>query len=196
MANKLVVFMVGPQKTGKTAITNYLAEMSESLESTEYRPTQGVRYSKNNIRILEIEKKLVADPKKGQKWREANVVVELWDCSGEINLVDCWRAFSNKIHGAVFVVSADGRHDKELDPWQEAIGLPRPNQYTVFAHKQAQSGARAKVKPSNKVLSKSPVVYTNLDQDPESIKNEFDSFLANIYSVFLENKEREENAIV
>ncbi|KAJ3258744.1 Intraflagellar transport protein 22 [Boothiomyces macroporosus] len=196
MDSKLVVFMAGPQKTGKTAITNYLAEMSESLESNEYRPTQGVRYPTTHSRILEIEKKLIADPKKGQKWREANVTVELWDCSGDLNLVDCWRAFSNKIHGAIFVVSADGKNDKDLDPWQEAIGLAKPNQYTIFAHKQVQSGGKTKVKPTNKVLSKSPIVYTNLDQDPESIKTEFDSFLSNIYSVYLENREREENAIV
>jgi Rab-like protein 5 len=40
---KVVVFLVGPQKTGKTAISNYLADLSESLDSPEYHPTRGVR---------------------------------------------------------------------------------------------------------------------------------------------------------
>ena len=38
---KLTVFIVGPSKTGKTCIANYLAELSDSLNYNEYHPTQG-----------------------------------------------------------------------------------------------------------------------------------------------------------
>jgi intraflagellar transport protein 22 len=40
---KIVIFVVGPQKVGKTVLANHLADLSESLQPTEYKPTQGVR---------------------------------------------------------------------------------------------------------------------------------------------------------
>lgn len=40
--DKLTVFIVGAKETGKTAISNHLAGLSESL-TKEYRPTRGVR---------------------------------------------------------------------------------------------------------------------------------------------------------
>lgn len=38
---KLSVFVIGPSKVGKTVIANYLADLSESLNYTDYHPTQG-----------------------------------------------------------------------------------------------------------------------------------------------------------
>jgi Rab-like protein 5 len=62
----LTIFVIGPSKSGKTAISNYLGDLSESLETSEYQPTQGVR-------ILEFQRKIFADVRKGQKWREATI---------------------------------------------------------------------------------------------------------------------------
>jgi predicted AAA+ superfamily ATPase len=47
MAQRIVVFIVGPQRSGKTTVANYLADLTESLSSTDYHPTQGVRYPDN-----------------------------------------------------------------------------------------------------------------------------------------------------
>ena len=81
--------MAGPVSSGKTALSNYIADLSETFNASDYRPTQGVRYHHNThafeaiqalisyqyviiSRILEFERKLVSDGKK-HKWKEANV---------------------------------------------------------------------------------------------------------------------------
>ena len=74
--SKLVVFVVGPQEAGKTSLSNHVAELTESLNSTEYHPTKGVR-------VLEFERSLQADPKKTQKWKNTQIDVELWDTTGD-----------------------------------------------------------------------------------------------------------------
>ncbi|KAJ3193790.1 hypothetical protein HK101_004101 [Irineochytrium annulatum] len=48
-SGSLKVFVVGPRSTGKTAVANYLAEITDTLVNSEYHPTQGVR-------ILECER--------------------------------------------------------------------------------------------------------------------------------------------
>jgi hypothetical protein len=48
----------------------------------------------------------------------------------------------------------------------------------------------------NKVLSKCPLVVTSLDSDADTIRTEFDNLLSSVYSDYLENKEREERAII
>lgn len=57
-------------QSGKTRISNYLAEATES-SGGEYKPTQGVR-------ILEFESS-GEDLNTGKSFRAE---VELWDCSG------------------------------------------------------------------------------------------------------------------
>ncbi|KAI8909589.1 hypothetical protein EDD86DRAFT_190383 [Gorgonomyces haynaldii] len=158
---KVVVFAVGPQESGKTAISNHVAELSESLSSTEYHPTVGVR-------ILEFERKITADPKKSQKWREAVVeAVELWDCSGNPQYLPLFIPFVQRSH---------------------APGV-------IFAHRIINAPQRNKLKISNKVLQKFGIAYTSLDQDPDAIKSEFDILLAQAFTQLLEQKEQEENAI-
>ncbi|KAI8901128.1 hypothetical protein BC833DRAFT_614196 [Globomyces pollinis-pini] len=154
---KLIVFVVGPIKSGKTMIANHLADLTESLETNEYHPTQGVR-------VLEFDRKIVGDAKKNQKWREVTIEVELWDCSG---------------------------HEQ-----QECFPTIKSNQSLIFMHRTVQTVSKGKFKTSNKILSKSPIIYSSIDLDPESIKIEFDAFLANAYTAFLENNDQEENAIM
>jgi Rab-like protein 5 len=61
MTTTLTIFVLGPSKTGKSSISNLLADLLESLDSTEYQPTQGVR-------ILEFQRKL-----KVQKFKDVTV---------------------------------------------------------------------------------------------------------------------------
>lgn len=105
---KLTVFVVGPPQSGKTAITNHLAELSESL-SNEYIPTQGVR-------ILEFERKLVADTKKNQKWRDALVDVEIWDCSGDDKYKSSWASLAPSVQAVLYIAPPDSKQG-DLDTW-------------------------------------------------------------------------------
>jgi hypothetical protein len=48
----LQVFVVGPLESGKSTISNYIADLSDSLNNREYQATKGVR-------ILEFEKSIL-----------------------------------------------------------------------------------------------------------------------------------------
>ncbi|TPX59953.1 hypothetical protein PhCBS80983_g02102 [Powellomyces hirtus] len=78
MTTKLTTFIVGPPRTGKTCISNHLAELSESLggagAGSAYHPTQGVR-------ILEFDRAIPVNGK------QVEVACEVWDCSGDSRCV-------------------------------------------------------------------------------------------------------------
>ncbi|KAH6587989.1 hypothetical protein BASA61_006138 [Batrachochytrium salamandrivorans] len=184
---KVTIFVVGPLKVGKTAISNHIAEMSESLNGIDYHPTQGVR-------ILEFYRKLVSDGNT-HKWKEVTLEVEIWDCSGNIDYHTCWPAVSTHIHGVLFITSPDLKQDKELDVWAELFPTIKSNQCAVFVHRPINSLSKTKVKMTHKTLARAPLVYTSLDQEPETIRSEFDALLASAYSAMLDSREKEEKLI-
>ena len=67
----LKILLIGPCQAGKSAIASYLCDRKEIQESI-YRPTSGVR-------ILILEK----DPPKHGHSVKDQVIVELWDVSGD-----------------------------------------------------------------------------------------------------------------
>lgn len=79
---------------------------------------------------------------------------------------------------------------------QELVGTLKPNQCTIMAHRIIQNSAKGRFKTSNKSLSKAPIAYTCLDQDPELIKTEFDNLLASCYSSYIEKMDIEENKML
>ncbi|KAI9206187.1 uncharacterized protein BJ171DRAFT_612770 [Polychytrium aggregatum] len=180
---KLTIFVVGPPRSGKTALCNYLAELSESLNSSQYHPTEGVR-------ILEFERKIVLDSKKtNSKSKETIVSVELWDCSGDPKFYPCWPAVANTAHGAVILFSPDSKQEKEVETWYNFFSFMKDSQIAVFAHKMMSPSQKgAKMKLAGK-LSKLNVTSTTLD---EQTKAEFDTVICNAYQAYTENREREE----
>ena len=60
----LKILVIGPEGSGKTAITNFLCGKSNVLE-VPYRPTAGVR-------VVETEREL----------KNKTTIIELWDVSG------------------------------------------------------------------------------------------------------------------
>lgn len=73
-----------------------------------------------------------------------------------------------------YVANADGRQEKELDTFQDLLPTLKPSQSLVFAHRIISSPQKSKFKLGGK-MSKLNVVHTCLDQDPESIRSEFDA---------------------
>ena len=65
-ANTLKIVVIGPEGSGKTAITNFLCGKNNVLE-VPYRPTAGVR-------IVETEKEV----------KNKNFTIEMWDVSGTL----------------------------------------------------------------------------------------------------------------
>ncbi len=77
--NTLKIIVCGPQRVGKTVLSNTISEFS-NVVPTEYKPTSG-------LRILECEKEFTEEQLKNIpsfKGKNTNKVkIQLWDMSGD-----------------------------------------------------------------------------------------------------------------
>lgn len=210
---KAKILVVGPPKTGKTVISNFLSDATENI-GTDYRPTKGVRIVEFERRNLNI------------KGRQVHAEVELWDCGSSGNVESCWPIFGKDVNGLLFIfnkeleigadstsslVSAEAQsHQKHLE-----------NLYNYFVRKEGVRDSQCLIvnqkKPKNddddddgfdrpppkkkEVLIPDqmrgiPYVDADLNTDGDGIKNEFDEFISRIFHVIAENREKEELKIM
>eukprot|EP00794_Sanderia_malayensis_P013823 gene13823-15268_t len=181
------VLVIGPCESGKTVLSNFLADATE-MSSGEYYPTVGVR-------ILEFDVESVATKQN----RSANVDVELWDCSGDNKYENCWPAIQKDVNGIVFVINPGNNGQvKNLDKWHvhfvSQLGL-KDSQCIVFVHHKSgrQDNSRANL---SSAFSRMKVVDTNLEEDPDSVKEEFKHFLGDVLSNLADRRDQEELSIV
>jgi intraflagellar transport protein 22 len=132
--------------TGKTTISNYLSGNIESLSSSRYDPTNGVR-------ILEFEKRFNGVPE--------TINVELWDSSGDQSYEGCWKAIMHEADGIILVYNPDAPgQDQQIGDWFDFFvrknGL-KDGQCIVFAHRSKVSNDR--FKPRKQQSSYSYSVY-------------------------------------
>jgi len=82
--NTLKIIVCGPQRVGKTVLSNTISEFS-NVVPTEYKPTVG-------LRILECEREFTEEQLKSIplfKGKNTNKVkIQLWDMSGDKRLVN------------------------------------------------------------------------------------------------------------
>ncbi|XP_032803235.1 intraflagellar transport protein 22 homolog isoform X2 [Petromyzon marinus] len=129
---KAKILVVGPVKSGKTTMANFLGDATEAVGG-EYSPTQGVR-------ILEFESGTV-----DVSGRAVTCEVELWDCSGDMKFEACWPALQRDVSGVMLVFDAEqASHARELEAWHTAFVLqPRlqESQCLLVAHHKPGSDA-------------------------------------------------------
>nr|CDJ84657.1 CRE-IFTA-2 protein [Haemonchus contortus] len=99
------ILVLGPCKSGKTAISNYLGEQVDIESLGEYRPTKGVRIVEFESHELDIRRQRI------------EVDVELWDCSGDLKYRDCWPAIRDGIEGVILVANPDENTGEDLKIW-------------------------------------------------------------------------------
>ncbi|KAL5477325.1 hypothetical protein EMCRGX_G024114 [Ephydatia muelleri] len=200
---KAKILVVGPCEVGKTWIANFLAEATEST-SGDYHPTQGVR-------ILEFESE-GENPSTGKAFKAE---VELWDCSGDKKFENCWPALAKDVNGVLLVYSPDNaQKEKELERWRVPIfplsPVSGPSRYSYFVTQQTLKDSQCLIfghfkpgiprtetqPPSSKKLIAVHHVFTSLEDDPESVRDEFNMFLTTILTNYKDSQDREELQIV
>ncbi|CAI7995976.1 Intraflagellar transport protein 22 homolog [Geodia barretti] len=188
---KAKILVVGPCESGKTCICNYLAEATES-SGGEYHPTQGVR-------ILELE--VEGEEETG---RTLLVEVELWDCSGSKQFERCWPAMVKDTHGVVLVHNPDQpQQEKELERWYSYFvkqqGL-QDDQCLALSHHKPVSAGYTETSPDSQLsserLSGIRQVHTSLEEEPEAVRDEFNSFLMSVVGSWADRQHREEGSII
>ncbi|KAI8805003.1 hypothetical protein BJ742DRAFT_822325 [Cladochytrium replicatum] len=190
---KLTIFVVGPQRTGKSAVANCIAELSDSLNSTEYHPTQGVR-------ILEFDRKVSIDSKRpSYRSKEVVVSVELWDCGGDPRFYPSWPAVASSAHALLIVTPSDGKQEKELELWHGMFKFLKDPQVLIFAHRLTGEGNtqrdQTKLKLGGTSLGSVQVVSTGMDE-VDVIRGEFDRLVVQAYVAWMEQRDREEQSMI
>jgi Rab-like protein 5 len=95
MDDSLKIIVIGPSSSGKSCLTNFLANRIDSISST-YRPTVGVR-------ILRTTKKIKTElAPEGE-----DVKLQFWDLSGDPKFENCWLAVKQKVDGIILVLNGD-----------------------------------------------------------------------------------------
>ncbi|XP_051981863.1 intraflagellar transport protein 22 homolog [Xyrauchen texanus] len=184
---KVKILLTGPSECGKTALANFLSDTTETI-GADYSPTQGVR-------ILEFESHILSNGNKNSACE-----VELWDCAGDFKFESCWPALMKDSNGVVIVFNPDvPSHLKEIETWHSTFissqGLLEA-QCLLIAHHKPGSGADTTRPPLATQLSKLPLIHSNLEEEPEDVRQEFCKYLGNVTRMLSENQEREEMSII
>ncbi|KAF7688675.1 intraflagellar transport protein 22 homolog [Silurus meridionalis] len=184
---KVKILVIGPSECGKTILANFLSDTVETIGS-EYSPTQGVR-------ILEFESQNL-----GSGSKDSACEVELWDCAGDFKFEACWLALMKDSNGVVIVFNPDiPSHLKEVETWHSTFISSQSlqaGQCLLIAHHKPGSGAdmsRPQLAPQ---LNKLPLIHSNLEEDPEGVRQEFCTYLGNVVQSLSESWERVEMSII
>lgn len=179
---KAKIIVVGPCDSGKTVISNFLGDQTDHSQS-EYHPTAGVR-------ILEFEQQL----NNGQ--RNVDVEIELWDCGGSEEYEGCWPAMAANADGVIIVYDPfNSSHKRELENWHGYFVTGRglkDDFCALFAHCKNREPAKNISSPIPSV----PFFVTNLDGDPDGLKESFSRVLGQVLGKLTDSREREELSII
>ncbi|XP_029158218.1 intraflagellar transport protein 22 homolog [Nylanderia fulva] len=174
----LKLIMIGPTKSGKTTIANFLADATEI--PYDYRPTQGVRILEFEVNDIEINDEHVSRD------------IELWDCSGDYKFKSCWPAIRKGVHGVILVYSAKIQDSstqlKEFYDYFINRAKLGPNNCVIFFFNPDNTASSA-----SKIISSSfsnvSHVKCNVDDDGDKLKDDFRLFLNTLMTKLQENKE-------
>ncbi|TDH05840.1 hypothetical protein EPR50_G00126750 [Perca flavescens] len=184
---KAKILFIGPTESGKTVVANFLSDTAPENVGGEYRPTQGVR-------ILEFE----SQPEGSGDY--AKCEVELWDCSGDFKFESCWPALMKESSGVVIIFNPDvPSHLKEIETWHSMFissqGL-QDNQCLLVAHHKPGSEVEDGRLPLASHLARLPLIYCNLEEEPEEVGRAFRKYLGNVINTMSESREQEEMSII
>nr|ACO09946.1 Rab-like protein 5 [Osmerus mordax] len=182
---KAKIIVIGPSESGKTVLSNFLSDTVETIGG-EYNPTQGAR-------ILEFESQNEGSDK------YSSCEVELWDCAGDFRFESCWPALMKDANGVIIVFNPDvPNHLKEVETWYSMFiasqGL-QDNQCLLMAHHKPGSGAD-NIPPLASNLNRITLIHSNLEEEPEDVRQGFRKYLEDVVHTLSESREQEEMSII
>lgn len=124
----LKILVVGPKRSGKSAIANLLA----GPDSPEGMRIAGIPYDETaGCRILEFDFS-------AERGSSNKIPIELWDCSGDLMYESCWPAIKQGAKGVVLVFNPENAAQaSEMNQWFDWFVLKgglQPEQCLVLAN--------------------------------------------------------------
>ncbi|XP_076279965.1 intraflagellar transport protein 22 homolog [Lasioglossum baleicum] len=165
----LKIVVIGPVKSGKTTIANFLADATEI--PYDYHPTQGVRILEFEVQNINVNNKYITKD------------IELWDCSGDHKFENCWPAIKKHLHGVILMYSEKSNEClKQIQEFydyfvnQTKLG---PDKCVIFCYDPEKKNPEI-----SKIISSTFVkvshVKCNVDSGGNKLKADFSSFISTI----------------
>lgn len=201
------ILIIGPSKSGKTTLANFLCGTRETPTS-RYMETTPLRIVETD---LELEASKIGDRRvvfAGGDSRRKHVTVQVWDLSGSSKHQSGWPAVARGADGIIFVFNpAERNSEKELSLWHKKFAvnqdeLDEKGNYAlrvkdqfclVFAHYSAppQNVGPSSLPAMPKGLEKVKVMETSLDYHSENFKEAFDKLVERIIVARIDAEEEE-----
>ena len=171
------VLVIGPKRSGKTRIADFLAGHADAPHFEDYKPTRGSR-------ILEFEQGVQSGK------RSVQMNVELWDTSGDRQYEGCWPAILRDAQGVVLVYDPSIKEqEKDVELWYKSFAASlrlKPEQHLLFAHQANAVGKASYQAPRN--LDRLTFLNTTLDSEDTclAMKKSFADFLGHVAAAALD----------
>lgn len=166
--DRIKIAIVGSCGSGKSTIANYLYDPT-GFKLSIYRPTVGVR-------ILEIERFI----KYSKNPNGENIIIELWDVSGDIEYEKCWPMIKKGIDGVIFVSNADAPFkEQEFTSWIKSFAKDiniKPSKCIAFSHHTNGKNTESGVKKFKGLK----FVHSCIEDGTITINAVFDKFLSRL----------------
>ncbi|XP_050488440.1 intraflagellar transport protein 22 homolog isoform X2 [Bombus huntii] len=162
----LKIIVTGPVRSGKTTISNFLADATEI--PYDYHPTKGVRILEFEVQNINVNNKHIAKD------------IELWDCSGDHN---CWPAIRKDVHGVILVYNEKSNEClKEIqqlyDYFIDQTKLD-PDRCAIFCYDPEKRNPEIS-KIISSTFMKVSHVKCNIESGGSKLKADFASFISTI----------------
>ncbi|KAI9553179.1 hypothetical protein GHT06_021073 [Daphnia sinensis] len=191
MTNAAKVLLLGPTKSGKTTLANFLSDAKDAIG--QYRPTVGCR-------ILEFQMESHHGSSRNAANNVNNSDIQLWDCSVDRNVSNCLPALASDAVGVLLVydITADD-HVAELEElynvWNNYLELS-PSRYLVVARKWGDGQPNRKRTIKMGSLARLSRVEWDIDADGPRVQNEFVSFMSSVLLDVRRKRDEEEITIL
>lgn len=206
-SEKVKILLLGPSKSGKTTIANFLSSNRDT-------PTNRY-YETNPLRIVEVDQELEAAKISerrvvfsGGDSRKKVVTVQLWDVGGSSKHQAGWPAIAREADAIIFVFNpAVKNSEKELALWHKKFAVSQDEldekgnyalrvqdaQCLIFAHysEEPQRVGPSNLPPMPKGMEKIRVLETSVDYHSDNYKEAFDKLVESVI-VCRMNAEEEE----
>uniref|UniRef100_A0A3Q4GMA1 Intraflagellar transport 22 homolog (Chlamydomonas) n=1 Tax=Neolamprologus brichardi TaxID=32507 RepID=A0A3Q4GMA1_NEOBR len=117
-----------------------------------------------------------------------------------VRFESCWPAIMKDSSGVVIIFNPDvPSHLKEIETWHSMFissqGL-QDSQCLLIAHHKPGSGVEDRRLPLASHLSRLLLIHSNLEEEPEDVRQAFCRYLGNVVNAMSESREREEMSII
>ncbi|XP_022916785.1 intraflagellar transport protein 22 homolog [Onthophagus taurus] len=168
---KAKILFIGPPKSGKTKLTNFLADQILQIPD-DFDIIEPLRIVEYDLYDIQIDGNL------------SNVDVQIWDASGDDKFVPYWAVFRKNIDGIVFVYNEeDDIGAKKLD-YMYNYFVSQPNRSLRTCLVCCVENEEKNVKLPQ-IFSKISQITINLEAPTDKIKQDFTKFIITVVNTVI-----------